>query len=208
MEGGKVIKINLMGAIGTIILIICVIIGIVVFVNKNKSSNSKKDNNNIILEKEKYSEIDITEEVYIKGETKNITMRTVKSPLKYKINYDVDSFYFKREGDTDKFESNVTETSEIIIKKNQQGFEEKVKELIESEQEKKSKDNTYILDSKKINGKTCYIEEFVKDNSLNRYYYIAKDDDYYEIQTKCGLNFAESIVPITEKMMESFETTI
>lgn len=208
--GGKVIKINLMGAIGVVLLIIASIIGIIVFVNSNKNnnnSNSKQNNsqNTIVDDKSSYKELDRKEIVIINGLNKEVTFRTYEKFPQYKIDYAVDSFYVDdRDEFKQYFESQVSDSIVIEISKTI-GYQEKRNELITYEEQRKGENNKYKVEKKEINGHECYLETKDDDRDVLRNYYIESENEYFAVKIRCGKEYADTTIPIIEKMMETFQ---
>ena len=59
-----------------------------------------------------------------------------------------------------------------------------------------------------INGKKAF--KLVSELSDKKYfeYYIENDNEYFIIIGNCGLNFQSNVMPIMEKMVESFEVFV
>ena len=212
----KVIKINLMGAIFVVILIIAVIVGVIVFAIKSSYDNESADNDdrkkqkiessfNQTDDKEEYKEVDKKENVEIEGESKEITLRDYHNP-RYTFSYDVDGFYKDPHiKDKDSFKSLVSDTIFIDVTFFNEGFKAKAKELLEQTSAKKAENNQYSVKTKDINGKLCYIEEIEKENGVKRNYYIENGDAYFLLEVSCGKEFVKNHLPVVEKMVESFE---
>ena len=185
--GGKVIKFNLMGAIGILIIIIAVIVGIITFTTRGKSNKDNKEENDkkevVEQDKESYNELDRKELVTIKGLNKEISLRTYERNSEFKIEYDVDSFYVD---DRDQ---------------NKLYFES----LISYERERKEENDTYKLENKNFNGHSCYIETKEDDRDVMKNYYIESGNEYYYIRVLCGKEYKDTMMPIIEKMIETFK---
>ena len=213
----KVIKINLMGAIFVLVLIVAIIVGIIVFAIKsgsNKESNNKNNEEteqnskfsvNKVEDKEAYEEVDKKEDVVIDGESKEITLRDYHNP-RYEFSYDVDGFYKDPHvKDKDSFKSLVSDTISIDVTFCKEGFKNKAKELLNGIADKRAENSQYNVTTKDINGKLCYIEELEKENGVKRNYYIENGDAYFLLNINCGKEFVKNQLPIIEKMVESFE---
>lgn len=208
--GGKVIKINLFGIICTMILIIASIVGIVIFATRDKdgskSSNKKDDKQNVVQDdKNDYKELNKKEFVTINGATKEITMKTYEKRGEYKIDYDIDNFYINEHApDGGIFiESQVSES--IIMKIcRKDNFKSKSNDLIVNEANNKKTDKTYALNTRDFKGHLCYIESKETDADVTKTYYMENGDEYYQIDVKCGKSYTNNIMPIIEKMIDSF----
>lgn len=212
----KVIKINLMGAILTLVLIIAFIIGVIVFAIKLNSDKSESESDgkeqtselqNNEDNKNDYKELDKKELVMIDGNQKEITMRDYTSQYGYIMSYDIDSFY-KDPNDEEKesFKSLVSNTISIDITYFNEDFPKKANELLEGIGRKKAENSQYNLDTKDINGSLCYVEDIEKENGINRNYYLENGEAYYIINVRCGKEFVTNNMPIIEKMIQSIRT--
>lgn len=207
--GGKVIKFNLMGAIGILIIIIAVIVGIITFTTRGKSNKDNKEENDkkevVEQDKESYNELDRKELVTIKGLNKEISLRTYERNSEFKIEYDVDSFYVDdRDQNKLYFESLISDSILIEIQRNA-GFKNKSNELISYERERKEENDTYKLENKNFNGHSCYIETKEDDRDVMKNYYIESGNEYYYIRVLCGKEYKDTMMPIIEKMIETFK---
>lgn len=206
----RVIKINLVGAICVLILIIAAIVGIIVFaVSRNKGGNTKKDENHQeeIQQINENKEADNKEQIEIEGQAQEIAMKNYESSLRYKINYATDNFYIDENlKDKDVFKSLESDTVYIEIEKIEDGFVDKSRELITSEANKRKEDSTYRMETVDLNGRLCYIESYLKDEDVCMNYFIEKEQSYYHARVHIGKEFINTNQPIIEKMMSSFRT--
>lgn len=209
--GGKVIKINLVGAIFTIFLIVAVIVGIVIFATRDTGNSSKSDNQkdnkpNVIQDdKDSYKELDRKDTVYINGTAKEILMKTYVRESEYRIDYDVNTFYINEINKEEIFiESNISDTILMKISK-KNDFYKISNELITNESNKKKADTTYKLNTRDYNGHLAYIESKETDKDVRRTYYIENKDEYYVIDVMCGNDYKENVMPIIDKMVETFK---
>ena len=217
----KVIKINLVGAIFVLILIIAIIVGAIVFAIKSSSNNENSDKKNDKTEqdsifsvnqdeakdkdKEDYKELDKKENIIVDGEKKEITLRDYRGP-RYTFSYEVDGFYKDPYvKDKDSFKSLVSDTIWVEVTYFKDGFKTKAKDLLEEASAKKAENSQYSVKTKEINGKLCYVEELEKENGVKRNYYIENGDAYFLLEVSCGKEFVKNHLPVVEKMVESFE---
>ena len=100
----RVIKINLVGLICTVILIISAIVGIIVFaVTRNKNDNSNNNNNNNTnnsnqtqAPQEEPAKIENNEQkmqIMVNGEKQELSVKTYISELNYRMDYAKDLIY-------------------------------------------------------------------------------------------------------------------
>jgi len=207
--GGKVIKFNLMGAIGVLILIITVIVGIVVFATRGKKDENKtqSDKQNVVKEeKNGYTELDTKENAQINGITKELTMRKFESKLGYKMDYDVDSFYIdNKENGMDVIKSLVSDTVEVKITLVNDYYNDLVRVLYANVDAMKKQYPSYELNQINNDKITCLIENKKTNDSVQKTYFIKNNRGYYEIKATCGTDFENTIIPIIDKMVESIE---
>ena len=207
--GGKVIKINLVGAIFTIILIIAAIICLITIINKPK--DKKEENNNqkeevVNQDKENYTELDTIDTVKINGEKKEVLMRKHESKHGYSINYDVNGFYLDdRYEQYDYFKSLVSDTVEMKVIRVDDSFDELKKSLNSNTEQMKQRNKTYELKENKIDDKQVIEEQMVNDEIISKTYFVQSKKGYFEIKTTCGEKFEKETYPIIEKMIESIE---
>lgn len=205
----RVIKINLVGAICVLILIIAAIVGIIVFAISRNKGDANKDNNQQeeTQQMPDNKESEIKEQIVIDGQTQEITMKKYESGLRYSINYAMDNFYIdKSSKDKDIFKSLESDTVFVEIEKIEDGFVDKSRELITSEASKKNEDASYNMDTINLNGRLCYIERYTKDENMYMDYFIEKEKSYYHVKVQIGKEFIKTNQPIIEKMMLSFRT--
>lgn len=207
--GGKVIKFNLMGAIGVLILIITVIVGIVVFATRGKKDENKNqsDKQNVVKEeKNGYTELDTKENAQINGITKELTMRKFESKLGYKMDYDVDSFYIdNKENGMDVIKSLVSDTVEVKITLVNDYYNDLVRVLYANVDAMKKQYPSYELNQINNDKITCLIENKKTNDSVQKTYFIKNNRGYYEIKATCGIDFENTVIPIIDKMVESIE---
>lgn len=208
--GGKVIKINLVGAIFTVLIIIAAIVGIVIFATRDTRDDgkeNKKDNkqNTIQDDKELYNELNKKETVSINGTTKEITMKTYEKKLEYRIDYDIDTFYINELTANDVLIESLVSDSIMIRIKKKNDFKVLVNDLSTNEVNKKNTYEKYKLSSKVYHGHLGYIEYFESGDSVRKTYYIENGDEYYLIEVICGKEYKDNILPIIDKMVDSFK---
>lgn len=205
----KVIKFNLMGAIGVLILIIAFVIGITVFItNKSNSENkNKKQSQQQIQEnRDDYKEVNEKQSVQINGQKIEYIVKPFESKLKYKINLPSEKFYF--EGNTegkDIFKSLESDSISMEIFKNDTGFKYKSEELIVNEAQRMKDNKTYKLKAINLNGRLCYIEQEELSEELYLNYYIENKEEYYTIKVRCDNSFSVQLIPILDNMIKSFK---
>ena len=206
----RVIKFNLMGAIFVLLLIIAAIVGIIVFaINaSNGKIRDKKIKEDIQEQQEaqKNDQMEVREKIIVGNEQKEITMRTHISKLKYRMNYDVDSFYIiDDDSSIDRYSSQYTDAIYLNVTKSTDPFVNKVNELITISGKNKTEDPSYKLSELNINGKLCYVERAPKDKEIFINYYIEANEGFYIIETHCGEELQEVTLATIEKMIMSFE---
>ena len=208
--GGRVIKINLMGAIFTIIIIIAVIVGTVIlvtkFIPKNANGNETTNNNST---QNNSNEIDVnkmyTENVLVDGQKKEVTMKYYKSNLNYAMKFDVDIFYIDiSKENVDQFKSKYTDLVYLNITKEKTNYSEKVNELNKKASNEVLQNSTYTIKETKVNNKTAVRAQ--KDDMTGTLitYIIEAKDGCYAIDIQCGKELKNTMIPIIEKMVESF----
>lgn len=207
----RVIKFNLMGAIGVLLLIIASIVGITIFAtNKNNSENKNKNSKNqqqqIQENPDAYKEADMKESVEINGEKVEFIVKPFESELKYKMNLASEKFYFDKnvEG-KDIFKSLESDTIEMVIFKNEEGFKDKSEELIVNQAQRMRENETYRMNAIDLNGRLCYVDQEKLEDGLHFNYYIENQDSYYTVQVRCDESFAGQLILIVDKMLESFQ---
>lgn len=207
--GGKVIKINLVGAIFTIILIIAAIVGLITIINKPKDKKEETNNQKeevVNQDKENYTELDIIDTIKIDGEKKEILMRKYESKHGYSINYDVNSFYIDdRYEQYDYFKSLVSDTVEMKIIRVDNSFNELKTSLNANIEQMKQANKTYELKETKIGENQVIEEQMLKDEIVSKTYFVQTKKGYFEIKTTCGEKFEKETYLIIEKMIESLE---
>nr|MBP3681469.1 hypothetical protein [Clostridia bacterium] len=212
----KVIKFNLVGAIGIVILIVAIIIGVIMFMAKGKNRNDNDDTNGNNLIQYNDGKIDetkeIKEKITIQGSEQEIVMKTCKGSFGYSMKYDTGSFYVEKHvNGIDEFKSLYTNTVNITVYKKNGDYEKDMEELkAEYEKLKNSENGENFVDEleikeKSINGAKVIVKhEKLSDKRLDTYY-IKNDDGYFVVEANCGLQFENMVGPIIEKMVESFE---
>ncbi len=204
----RVIKFNLMGAIGVLLLIIASIVGITIFAtNKNDSENKNNKNQQQIQENpDTYKEADMKESVEVNGEKVEFIVKPFESELKYKVNLASEKFYFDKnvEG-KDIFKSLESDTIEMVIFKIEEGFKGKSEELIVNQAQRMKENETYRMNAKNLNGRLCYAEQEKQEDGVHFNYYIENQDSYFIVQVRCDENFANQLIVIVDKMLESFQ---
>lgn len=210
----RVIKINLVGAICVVLLIIAAIvgasIGIPKLINKKNASN---DNNasNVAENKnvnQKDSNKEFVESVMDDGEEVKIKMKYYKSRLGYAMNYASELFAIDEySSNIDKYVSLYSNTIKFNVEKRDDALENILDEIEEN-------DNMYDPEQIKdfntsnmeINGKKV-IKRVVKFSSYVDEIYVIKVNNNlsYIIKTAYGENFGKELKYAIEKMIESFE---
>lgn len=203
----RVIKFNLMGAIGILLLIIGSIVGIVVFVSHNNNSTNDKKVNQTVENKDDYKEVETKQIVRINGRDTEVTFNRYESKnLKYAMNYAPENFYFdESQQDKDIFGSLESSTIMIEVSKNEQGSTSKSDEIVNGQYEKHMSNYTYRLCRLNVGDKVCYGEQEINEGILYYNYYIEYGNIYYAIKLQCGEQFKEAITPIFDRMVGSFE---
>lgn len=210
----RVIKFNLMGAIGVLLLIIATIVGITVFaINKKNGSNKESNPKNQQQQQQQipentdaYKEIDMKESVDIGGEKVELIIKPFESELNYKMNLASEKFYFdKNEDGKDIFKSQESDSILMEISKVDQGFNDKKESLINGQTERRGINESYRMNAIDINGKLVYIDQEKIDGVFYFNYYINKDDMYYIVNVHCDDSFTNNLVPVIDAMLNSFE---
>ncbi len=221
MGNNKVIKFNLMGAIGIIILIIAIIVGVIIGVNKsnNKNKNENQNNNNVeqkvqenvskdndknqvnTNESKDSENINAKENTQKKSEEVEISdsnghktkhnVKTHESDLGYKMKYDHESFFADK--------NNENKEKFISLYSNTIGITvEKVNGKIENI----SNEFTRLS----INGNEAAKRVSATNETIDEVYFIKKDDkEYFNIHITCGANFKEQVMPVIDYMISTFE---
>lgn len=210
----RVIKINLVGLICTVILIISAIVGIIAFAISHGNDGSGKGNSDKgketldeVQQSNENIENNIKEVVTIGNETREISLKRFDSKLNYNMNYANEIFYIdKNSNEKDLLKSLESDTVYIEIERFEDGFVKKSSELISNEVKKMKADDSYRMDTKDLNGRLCYIEQYKKDEDLYMDYFIENGKSYYHAKIHIGKAFIDMDKPIIEKMMLSFTT--
>lgn len=204
----RVIKFNLMGAIGVLILIIAAIVGITVFVASRNNSDNKEKNSQQIQQQDadSYKEVDMKETVEIDGEKTEFIVKPFESELKYKMNLATEKFYFDANIDgKDIFKSLESDSILIEIFKTEGDYKEMGENLINGQNERRSNNDSYRMNAIDLNGKLTYIDQEKKEDGFHFNYYIEGQDSYYTVQIRCDESFVNQVLPVVDKMLQSFE---
>ncbi len=208
----RVIKFNLMGAIGVLLLIITAIVVITIFAtNKNNAENKEKNGKDnpqqqIQENHDSYKEADIKETVNIEGQDTEIIVEPFESELKYKINLPSEKFYFDGNSEgKDIFKSLESDSILMEIFKTEGGYKEKTEELINMQAERRNNNESYRMNALDLNGKLCYVDQEKREDGFHFNYYIQNDESYYTVQVKCDEYFVNQLLPIVDKMVENFQ---
>lgn len=184
---GRVIKFNLMGAIGVLLIIILIIVGIIYGVTKDKNENSKE------VQGEQHI-------VYINAEKTYITMKETIGSFGYKMKYDVDSFEIQKNiNGVDKFMCLKSDTVYINISRIDEEFDKS--KLIETAREEQKKVTETMINNMEI---VKVIER--NQENFECLYSIgnSEKDCYYNIEIHCGNEFTGTMMPIIEEMISTF----
>lgn len=216
MQGGRVIKFNLMGAIFILIIIIAIIVGLIKYVpklfnNKNNDNEISKTNKENISEEhsEEQEENKYKEIINIDGDNIEIITKRCESDYGYSMKYDVNSFYVEKDKNgMDCFNSLVSDTIYMYIIKKDGSYNKEVEKL-NANMEKASKEAgvvEYDIYDKVINGinATCELKK-LSDRSIYTYYLKESSNTYFIVQVQVGKNFERRMMPIIDFMIESFE---
>ena len=210
----RVIKFNLMGAIGILLLIIAAIVGITIFAtNKNNTgSKEKKDENEpqqqqIQENQDSYKEADMKETVNIDGQDTEIIVEPFESELKYKMNLPSEKFYFEGNSEEkDIFKSLESDSILMEIYKTEGGFSERAEELRAGQAERIKNNETYRMNALALKEDSLYyVEHEKRDNKLYYSYYVEGENCYYTIDVQFEEQFSEQIIPVVLNMIKSFE---
>lgn len=205
--GGKVIKINLVGAILTIILIIIAIVGVVVFINRPKEEKKGKEDKVKIQEdinnNENYNELDTSDFAVINNEKKELLMRNYISKNGYRIDYDVNTFYVDEKNDYIK--SLVSDSINIRVMRLDEDYNELVTVLNTNKDRMKTQYEAFDYKETSIGNKSAIIQQFTNEDRIERSYYIQTSKGFIEIRAVCGKEFATATFPIIDKMVASVE---
>lgn len=184
---GRVIKFNLMGTIGVILIIIFIIVGIIYGVTKDKKENRKE------MQGEQHI-------VYINAEKTNITMKETTGSWGYKMKYDVDSFEIQKNIDgVDKFVCLKSDTVYINISRIDEQFN-KSKIMQTAREEQKRVTETMINNMEIVKVTERDQEDFDCLYSIGN----KEENCYYNIEIHCGDEFTETMMPIIEEMISTF----
>ena len=206
--GGKVIKINLVGAIVTIILIIAAIVGIVIFVNRPKEEN-KGDENKIKIQRdvsennENYNELDTSDYVMINNEKKELLMRRYISKKGYAIEYDVNNFYIDEKNNCIK--SLVSDFISINLLRVDESYNDLAALLNTDSSIMKMQNQSYDFKETSLGNKNVIIEQMANDAIIIRTYYVQTEKGFIKIEAKCAKEFTDTTFPIIDKMVASVE---
>lgn len=249
----KVIKFNLVGAIFTLILIIALIVGLIVWIPKiKKQMNNNKETQKLSQEQEDRinSEKDYKEILTLEnGKEVQTRMRYFKSDYGYAMKYEADLFYVnkvpenaddyislysnsvgllidKREGKFDELQQKLTEEGNKEKEQNKEAYDRNTSEMVFNgdRYEEKEKNPNHDIDGEKqrldkvgqmeiqqikINNIDAYKRTLISKEDVKITYVLKKDDNtYYNIEMRCSKDFEEDLLPIMEKMVESFEILI
>ena len=212
----RVIKFNLVGAIFVLILIIAAVSGIIIFAIKSqKDNNDDKNEKQMKISEEqekKDKEADelnkeYKEKILIDNQEHWMTLKKFKSSLGYKMKYDVESFYIENNDiEVDEYKSLYTDTISLKISKSTEDFSDKTESIIKESAEKIRNNSTYKLEQMDINGDLCFKESMVEngvDNIIT--YYIQADNGFFVVQAHCGTELKETMIPIIDYMVKTFE---
>ena len=253
----KVIKFNLVGVIFTLILMIALIVGLIVWVPK--ISKQMKDNKEIQkLSQEQEKRIDNEKEykeklVLENGKEVECRMRYFKSNLGYAMKYEADLFYANsnnedNEDSADDYMSLYSNSVGILITKKEGKFDELQQKLNEEGQKEKEqykeeydanaveqqfngdryedkeknpdhniagemeeirKIGTLEVKEVKVNNIDAFKRTLIGKENILITYVVKKDDNtYYNIEMRCARDFEDELLPIMEKMVESFEILV
>ena len=210
----RVIKVNLVGAICVLILIVAAIVGAVVLITKGVKTDKKKDttdNNNtpqaVTNMVDSNENKEFKESVTINDQVQQITMKQYRSKLGYIMNYDIDNFYIEPDVDgVDKYQSQYTDKIYIIINRIDGSFADKSKEILSQLSKNKNENSTYEMKEENFSGKLCYKEQIEKNDETFIKCTIQGNDGYYfVVEGHCGNELKEGTLPIMELMIKSIE---
>lgn len=196
----RTIKISLVKVVICLILIVTIVV-VAIKLFKKKDINITQEAENQIITYEQNTvdeEKEYIVDVLINGNNEQITMKTCKGTFGYLMKYDVYQFYVEKNVDNkDEFKSLVSDTIYMSVEKKDESYDELKEKFISQEKE--------IGEEFYINGKKAF--KLVSELSDKKYfeYYIENDNRYFIIIGNCGLNFQSNVMPIMEKMVESFE---
>lgn len=218
----RVIKFNLVGAICILILIISLIAGLIIYIPKklNKMENNSSNSENQLDEKNEVTINQVkTEEktnVIIDGHEEEITTKTLNSSLGYSMKYDINNFYVESEMEQmDEYRSLLSNTIFINVEKvhgNLDAEREQIYQIAKFETSETKNSEKAVIES-------GVVDEYLNENiphiikSTNRtptnivynYYIKADNENYYIVTLNCNTNFEKQMLPIMEKMIETFE---
>lgn len=222
MSEGKVIKFNLMGAIGVLILIIAVIVGLVIGIPKLKNNDNEQGevNNSSGEQKEtKESEEDkekeIKRNIIVNGDEQEIDLKEFTSSLGYTMYYDIEKFYIENKEDTpvDRYESLYSNSIIFLVSKRAMNYEDNVEALNARMQGSSNLNDTssevsYNIEETKI-GNSRAIEEITIDPAQYIMTYIVEDKNdeknCFYIEIRFNRQFEETILPVVREMLKTFE---
>lgn len=221
MGEGKVIKFNLMGAIGVLILIIAVIVGLIKGIPKLKNKNNEQGEvNNSSEEQEgtKDSQEDKEKElkrtIIVNGDEQEIVLKEFVSTLGYTMYYDTEKFYIEYKEDTpvDRYESLYSDSIIFLVSKREMDYEANVEALNRRIQESDNINNNssemgYYIEETSV-GNSRAIEEITIDPAQYVMTYIVenKNDEKncYYIEIRFNRQFEESVLPVIREMLKTF----
>ena len=218
---GKVIKFNLVGGICVLIIIISIIVVSIIYIPKlfsskkdesklENSSNSSIDNQKEQIVNQIQDEAEYKEIININGQDEEITMKKFVSDYGYSMKYDVNSFYINKEvKEVDMFSSLYSDTVYINVSYNNENFDEKISKLKNNKDKKSKEAGTLKYDivlERLPNHKEVYCEVKERVDTYIYTMYIEKNvEGYYIVQVYCGSRIKDRVMPIIERMIESFD---
>lgn len=218
---GKVIKFNLVGAIFVLMLIIAIIVGVIIYVPRLISSNRRENDNSTTNNKTSTSDNSIVENtvdeiktyketVIINEQPQEITMKKFEGTYGYSIKYDINSFYIEKgTRGLDKLSSLQSETIFINISEKRGDFDKKMQELFINREiaAQGNKILEYNVEEDVLDGApaVCEYKRMIDDRVIYTYYIKTDSNSYLIMEIYCGNSFEENVMPIIEKMIETFE---
>lgn len=204
--GGKVIKINLVGAIITIIVVIAAIIGLVMFFNRPKDTKDN-DKDKIKVQKdvndENYKELDTNDYVTINNQNKEVLMRQYISKKGFRIEYDVNSFYVDEAAEAIK--SLVSDSIAIRINRLDENYNELVTTIKASSDRMKAQYPSFDLKETSLGNKNVIIYQLTNEAIVERTYYVETLKGFIEVKVSCGKDYVDTTFPIVDKMVSTVE---
>lgn len=224
MREGKVIKFSLVGAIGVLLLIIAIIVGLIIGIpklkNKEGAGNKSSEQEQIEVGNKEESKGEnekdrIKTNVIVNGDMEEIILKKYNSSLGYTMYYDEGKFYIEYRKDTpvDRYESLYSNSIVFLVSEREMSYEASVEALNRRMQESDNINNNSSEMSYNIKetalGNSRAIEEITIDPAQYIMTYIVEDKNdeknCFYIEIRFNRQFEETMLPVVREMLKTFE---